>query len=700
MNKVLLVIFFTVVLVSKSTFSQSSSNNNQRAVYDTIFNEIVPDPMRWLENTTSNETKNWVNTQDSIYKDFLKTINKELTITGNYIEKYKQISYNAPVKKGDFYFFIYYNEFDNYYDLYMSREKQFDFTTAYIVFSPKSISKTDNIELRDYQISKDSRYLSVCFSRNGSDLNEITIIDLKKMKALAETISNVFYSSMVWLQDGFFYNTYEVSEKFAAVKNASLYYHRINTPQSEDILIFKKRKGISTFDYINHNKDSAIILKEISEEKNIYNLYKIAIDSANKKTIVTPLSINTPMSKNINIVGYKENTIYGIMNINSFNGVLAAINTNDISKITIIGKEFNDAVLLNTIMLNDTTFISRYRKYNQTEIVVKSNQDGEVLKAVDFQAGFTISNMYVAGNEIQITTTFPVLPPVVYSLDIESFKMKIYDASSVTFDYKGFTFYIKNYRSEDNVEIPMLIIHKKSLNLDGNNPALLEVYGGFGATKTHYFNPGLVHFISSGGIYAYAYIRGNGDLGDNWWMSARRLNKTKSINDIIAGANYLINNNYTKNSKLALTGGSNGGMLTAAAMIKNPNLFKLVVPLMGVYDMLRFENSTVGPFHIDEFGTVKNKEDFNNLISYSPYHNIDTTINYPNVIVYCSENDDRVTPWQSYKFVARLQSNPAQKNKVLLVNQKNAGHYGSILKKDNLKNIEQEYTSILHILNY
>ena len=144
MHKVLLVIFFTVVLVSKSTFSQSSGINYQSVVYDTIFDEIVPDPMRWLENTAIKETKNWVNNQDSIYKDFLKTINKELTITGNYIEKYKQISYNAPVKKGDFYFFIYYNEFDNYYDLYMSREKQFDITTAYIVFSPKSISKTDN----------------------------------------------------------------------------------------------------------------------------------------------------------------------------------------------------------------------------------------------------------------------------------------------------------------------------------------------------------------------------------------------------------------------------------------------------------------------------------------------------------------------------------------------------------------------------
>jgi len=256
---------------------------------------------------------------------------------------------------------------------------------------------------------------------------------------------------------------------------------------------------------------------------------------------------------------------------------------------------------------------------------------------------------------------------------------------------------IKNYYSDVH-EIPLLIIYKKGIRLDGNNPLILEAYGGFGMLTKHNFDAGIVNFINQGGVYAYAYVRGNGDLGNEFAKDGQRLNKINAINDFIHAAEYLIQEKYTSPDKLAITGSSHGGMLVAAAMVKRPHLFKVVVPVAGVFDMLRFEHFTTGQFHIDEFGTIKNETDFKNLFSYSPYRNIDTTINYPAVLVFCGDNDDRVTSFQSYKFAARLQLNPAQKNPVLLSVMPNTGHYGVNTYKKYTKYVSEQYGAIMYFL--
>lgn len=269
------------------------------------------------------------------------------------------------------------------------------------------------------------------------------------------------------------------------------------------------------------------------------------------------------------------------------------------------------------------------------------------------------------------------LPPVVYKFNIRNFRRELAGQSTITFDYKDIEYKEVEYLSTDSALVSMTLVYEKGLELDGNNPTLLKAYGGFGRISQPYFNPGVVHFIKKGGVFAFAGIRGGGEKGYDWASAGRGDKKQNSFDDFIAAAEYLIENKYTNPSKLASTGASNGGLVVAAAAVQRPDLFAAVVPVVAPFDMIRFENFTVGHFHTDEYGTVKDSLGFQNLLSYSPLHNIQKEVNYPSMLVVTSDHDDRVPPFHSYKFIAEMQSREAQKNPILLKVEKNSGHYGA-----------------------
>jgi len=245
----------------------------------------------------------------------------------------------------------------------------------------------------------------------------------------------------------------------------------------------------------------------------------------------------------------------------------------------------------------------------------------------------------------------------------------------------------------------MILVHKNDIKLDGSNPTILKAYGGFGAVNLPSFDAGIVHFIRKGGIFAFANIRGGGDKGVQWAKDGKGNKKQNSFDDFIAGAEYLIENKYSNSKKLAIMGSSNGGLVVAVAAIQRPDLFKVAVPIVAPLDMLRFEKFTVGRFHLDEYGTVTDSLSFNRLKNYSPYHNIQYDINYPNMLVITSENDDRVPPFHSYKFVAKLQNRKSQVNPILLKVEKNAGHYGSSSYYSNIREKADIYGFIMYHLN-
>jgi prolyl oligopeptidase len=244
----------------------------------------------------------------------------------------------------------------------------------------------------------------------------------------------------------------------------------------------------------------------------------------------------------------------------------------------------------------------------------------------------------------------------------------------------------------------MILVYKKGLKLNGSNPTILKAYGGFGIVSPPSFDPGIVYFIENGGIFAFANIRGGGDKGKDWARKGRGINKQNSFNDFISAAEYLIKNNYTCKEKLAATGASNGGLVVAVAAIQRPDLFKTVVPEVAPLDMIRLEKFTVGHWNTSEYGTVKDSLEFKNLLDYSPYHNIRPEINYPSMLVVTSENDDRVPPFQSYKFVAELQNRTAQKNPVILKIEKKSGHYGASTLNTSVKATADIYGFIMYEL--
>jgi prolyl oligopeptidase len=241
----------------------------------------------------------------------------------------------------------------------------------------------------------------------------------------------------------------------------------------------------------------------------------------------------------------------------------------------------------------------------------------------------------------------------------------------------------------------MTIIHKKGIQLNGNNPTLLEAYGGFGSVSGPSYDVGLLHFLEKGGVYAFAEIRGGGEKGRKWHKDGRGLKKMNSFNDFIDAAEFLISEKYTSSNKLAISGASNGGLVVGVAMTQRPDLFKVAVPKVGVYDMIKFEQYTIGKFHLDEYGNPEIEEEFNALLNYSPYHKIKEGINYPTTLIITSENDDRVPPVHSYKFAARLQNRAAQKNPIYLQVKSNAGHYGKISSYEKSVQADAEFYSFV-----
>ena len=287
-----------------------------------------------------------------------------------------------------------------------------------------------------------------------------------------------------------------------------------------------------------------------------------------------------------------------------------------------------------------------------------------------------------------------------YKLNIESGETNVYYNDYIRpkptlFPFDHFETKTITYKSRDNKSVPITIVHKKNITLDGNNPTILKAYGGFGVVSGVSYDVGLLHFLEKGGVYAFASIRGGGEKGRKWHIDGMGSKKTNSFNDFIDAAEFLINEKYTSPSKLAITGASNGGLVVGVAMTMRPDLFKVAVPKVGVFDMEKYDKYTIGKYHLEEFGDPEIEEEFKSLIAYSPYNNIKEDINYPITLIITSENDDRVPPIHSYKFTAKLQNRAAQKNPIYLKVMGNSGHYGKVSNYKDAVIQESEFYSFI-----
>lgn len=640
-------------------------------VSDTFHTYIINDEYRWLEDTENIEVEEWVEKQNDISKKFLRKVTSKYNIY-NKIGKNAHAKYNFPRKSGKYYYKYAYYDVKGVYCLFYQKYIRH---RAELLIDPNFISRKDVISLKGHYPSRDSKYLAYEFGRNGSDWAEIQVVSLVNGSHNKDHIDNVKFSNVEWKDDGFFYSSFPRGEKYGQSVGERVYYHKLGTKQEEDKLIFKRKNPNLKFSFLTTHNERFFIIKEKNEEAGLISVYYIDYESPEKK--LKPLLIN--LKTNVHFIeSHNGKFICEILHENS-NGKVVEIDPENPLNWQEIVPEFSNAVLTRVIPL-ENRIICLY-KSNQRPIISITDYSGKVLYSTTLAAGTSIGGF--TGEYEDKVHLFSyrsyTMPTVVFEFNIETFERKLFEnqQTAVSFDFRKFEYKDTVFTSKDGTETPIILVYNKGIELDGNNPTLLTAYGGFGAIATPTFDPGIVYFLQKGGVFAFANIRGGGDLGIEWAWAGRRDEKQNSFDDFISAAEFLIESKYTNPSKLAITGGSHGGLVVAAAALQRPELFKVVVPDVGVFDMIRLEKFTVGVYHIDEFGTTKDSLDFLNLLSYSPLHNIKEDVNYPAMLILTSEYDDRVPPFHSYKFAAKLQNREAQKNPIILRVEEKSGHYGS-----------------------
>lgn len=640
-------------------------------VRDTFFSKyVIEDDFRWLENTESEESKVWKDLQNKAARKYLfKATNKQ---NASYaMDRFAYSKYDFPIKKGKYYFKKGMLAANGTSVLAVQNDYK---DPASILVDPNSISIKDQITLKDYSVSHDSKLLAYTFSRNGSDNEELKVISISSGFHKKDHLTNLKNEGEVqWKGDGFFYSKYTESNKFGPTGSQQVYFHKVEQDQSSDSLIFERNNPDSRFNYITTYDERYFVITDYKPNTKNKNVYYI--DYKAEKPAFLPLVINQECEVSI-LNNYGEKFI-AVTDFNAKNGSIVEIDPANPYVWKSIAPAFDDAVLVKTFVQSDR-IIALY-KSDSHQFLTIYNYQGEILTNIKLPVGASVGGISAGFNDDELLYNYTsyTVPPVVFKLNTRTFEQKLLEETIITFDYKGIEYKAVEYPGKDSVLIPMILVYLKGMKQDGSNPALLKAYGGYGVTENPHFDPGIVYFIKQGGVFAFANIRGGGEKGNDWAEMGRGDNKQTCFDDFIAAAEYLIKEGYTNSAKLASTGSSHGGLVVAAAAVQRPDLFRAVVPVVGPMDMLRFEHFTGGRLHAREYGTTKDSLSFLKLKAFSPYHNIQESVNYPSMLIMTSEYDDRVPPLHSYKFAARLQNRSAQTNPVLLRIEKKSGHYGA-----------------------
>lgn len=686
----LLLLFQTVVVLAQPTANWVKSDEKT-----THFGTSLNDEYVGLENYNSKAVKDWVALQNQATAKQLETFGDKNAIISK-LRQYDWASTNSlPQKKGKYFYMNYRKDKDEPAVLMMTKSLRH---LPVEVVNPYQLIKDKNVVLSGISPSKNSRYLAYQITRNGSDREEIRFTDLDKLDPLDDVLTNV-KSNMAWNGDkGIFYKKNTNQDVFARDSTYQLYYHKLGKPQSEDQLVFDASKQESYLDFF--TKQNRLIVIETSKDKQTQHYYASPIDT---ETFVLTKFMDEQAST-FKFLTYANGRVY-FANKDYDWGEVRSFALNDRSDEKVLIPQIYSHLLIDTDFIDDYV-VCTYKTLGKYYLSVYDKEGGFIRK-FDAPAGMKFRiNFYDAESKCLFVSFYS------YTLSFHNFKLNLEtgDASPFFTDYSRpkpmlfpldyFETKTLTYKSRDNKDIPITIVHKKGILLNGNNPTLFSAYGGFGAVSGPRFDTGLLYFLEQGGVYAYAEIRGGGEKGLNWHKDGKGLKKMNTFNDFIDGAEFLIREKYTSPQRLAITGASQGGLLVGVAMTQRPDLFKVVIPEMGAFDMIKFENYTVGKYHVGEYGDVATAEGFRSLLSYSPYHNIKEDVNYPTTLIITSENDDRVPPIHSYKFAAKLQHREAQKNPIFLKTLGNSGHYGKISTyQDRLEQKAEFYSFLLHYLN-
>ncbi|MFY7988134.1 MAG: prolyl oligopeptidase family serine peptidase [Flavobacterium sp.] len=637
---------------------------------DTYFGENVNDPYRWLEDDRSAETEAWVKAQNVVTYDYLEKIpyRNQLKTRMEQLWNYEKIG--APFKEGDFTYYYKNNGLQNQSVLYRKDNSG----KEEIFLDPNTFSKDGTTSLGGINFSKDGSLVAYAISEGGSDWRKVIVMEAKTKKIIGDTIVDVKFSGVSWYKnEGFYYSSYDKpvgSELSAKTDQHKLYYHKLNTPQKTDKLIFGgdvKRRYVGG--YVSEDEKYLFISAANSTSGN--ELYYLDLSKPNSK--IATLIDN--YENDNDVLDNKGSKIYLVTNYKAPNKRVVTFDLSNPAK-----ENWKDCIAETENVLSPNTgggyIFASYMK-DAVSFIKQYDYNGKLVRDIQLP-GIGTANGF-GGKEKETTLYFSftnyVTPGTTYTFDPKTGKSAIYQKPKVDFNSADYESKQVFYTSKDGTKVPMIITYKKGTKLNGQNPTILYGYGGFNVSLTPAFSISNAVWLENGGVYAVANLRGGGEYGKKWHDAGTQMKKQNVFDDFIAAAEYLIKENYTSSDYLAIKGGSNGGLLVGAVMTQRPDLVKVALPAVGVLDMLRYHTFTAGAGWAYDYGTSEqSKEMFEYIKGYSPVHNVKQGTKYPATMVTTGDHDDRVVPAHSFKFAAELQAKQSGDNPVLIRIDVNAGH--------------------------
>jgi prolyl oligopeptidase len=669
--------FFVLMFAAASVFAQTRFDypkTKKVEQTDDYHGTKVSDPYRWLEDDNSAETKAWVEAQNKVTFGYLNQIPERAKIKARLTELWNYERYSAPNEQGGKYFYTKNNGLQNQSVWYVSESVT---DAGRVLLDPNTLSKDGTIALNGFRVSDNGKMLAYGLSSSGSDWVEWHFRDVETGKDLPDVLKDIKFSGASWSKDGkgVFYSRFPATDEKAKLTslnyNQKIYYHKLGTPQSEDVLVYERPddKEMSVGGGVSEDGKYLIVYvsKGTSPKNMIY--YK---DLSKSDSVVIPLI--DKLESSYSFIGNDGSMFYFETDKNAPRGRMVVV---DVSKET---KEWKEIIpeakeTLGAVSFINNQFVTNYLKDAYTQIRIY-DMKGKFVRNVDLPG---IGSAGGFGGERDDTETFYTFssyatPPTIYRYDMKTGKSEVFRKASVKINPDDYEVRQVKYKSKDGTEVPMFIVHKKGLKMDGTNPTLLYGYGGFNNSLTPGFSVSRLAWMEMGGVYAVANLRGGGEYGKEWHESAIKTKRQNAYDDFIAAAEYLISAKYTSPKKLAIQGGSNGGLLVGAVLNQRPELFGAALPAVGVMDMLRFNKFTAGRYWTSDYGSPDNPEEFAAIYKYSPLHNLKKGTKYPAVLITTADHDDRVVPAHSFKYAATLQEAQGGDAPVLIRIETKAGH--------------------------
>ena len=639
---------------------------------DNYHGTVVSDPYRWLEEEKSEEVSAWVESQNTLARPYLA----ELPSRERYKERLTALwdyeKYSTPYMVNGKLFYSYNDGLQNQYVLYMADGVN---GKPEVLIDPNTLSEDGTVSMASTELSPKASFLAYMLSDGGTDWKTIHVRDTSKKSDLTDIIKGIKFSNIAWLPDesGFFYSRYPQNEagKYDDSQTVSIYFHAIGTAQSEDKKVFAFDNKPTWNPYPSVVQDGKTLLISVFEGYQTNGVYAKSLVKDNSELV----PVFDKWDGRYDLIGEHDDELFFTSTANAPTGKVIKVDFDGGVKATETVIESTSDTLSSVSLLGEKLF-AQYLKDVKGQVSV-FDLNGKKIDEIAFTDIGSVSGFYGSKNA---DTTFYKLtgftnPGQVFAYDVKSGESSLFKSIDTGVNYDDYETKQIFYTSKDGTKVPMFIVHKKGLKLDGNNKTLLYGYGGFNISLLPRYSVSRMVWVEQGNVLAIANLRGGGEYGQQWHKAGTKLDKQNVFDDFIAAGEYLVESGYTTPEKMGIQGGSNGGLLVGATLTQRPDLFSAALPAVGVLDMLRYHTPSANArAWSSDYGLSENKDEFEALYAYSPLHNTKPGTCYPATLVTTGDHDDRVVPWHSYKFAAQLQADQSCDNPILLRVETRAGH--------------------------